>query len=82
MQFKPLFTGALGSPFTATIFPSFVATMIPHPVPQNLQTALSHLHDFSASFDLADKEDGTLMPIAEQAEAAAALLIKSLLFID
>ncbi len=79
IQLSPLFTGAAGSPLTATIFPSFVAIMIPHPVPQNLQAALSHLHPACAVFDAACKVAGTVIPTAAAAEAAAELFKKSLL---
>ena len=80
MQFRPRFTGASGSPFTATILPSFVATMIPQPVPQNLQAALSQRQPFSASL-AALSELGTAIPALAQAALAAALFMNSRRFI-
>ena len=79
IQLSPLFTGAAGSPFTATILPFFVAIIIPHPVPQNRHAALSHLQPAWAVSEAALRLLGTLIPTAAAAEAAAELLRKSLL---
>jgi hypothetical protein len=56
-----------------------VANIIPQPVPQNLQAALSHLQLDSASFAAALNVVGTLIPTAAAALAAAELFKKSLL---
>ena len=74
-----MFTGASGSPLTATIMSFLVAIMIPHPVPQKRQTALSHRHSASVSFAAAFKSSGTAMPIAAAALTAAVVFRKSLL---
>ena len=78
IQLRPRFTGAAGSPFVATILPSFLAIIIPQPVPQNLQTALSHFHSSSCA---PNTGLGTLRPATLAALAIAVFLIKSLLFI-
>ena len=77
IQFKPRFTGAAGSPLTATICSSFVATIIPQPVPQNLQTDLSHFQPPSASFAAAKALLGNAIPTALAALAAAAVFKNS-----
>ena len=77
MQFRPRFTGASGSPLTATILPSLVAIIIPQPVPQNLHAALSQRQPFSAAFCAAAIELGSAIPALAQAAEAAALFIKS-----
>src|SRR5215475_4846729 len=41
-QLRPRLTSALVSPWVATTRPSFVATITPQPVPQNLHGALFH----------------------------------------
>src|SRR5512135_1439255 len=82
MQLRPIFTGATGSPFTATILSLFVATMMPQPVPQNLHTDLSHFHPASVCFAAASISLGTLIPAAVAAATAAAVLRNSLLESD
>ena len=78
MQLSPRFTGAAGSPLTATILLSFVATIIPQPVPQKRQAALSQRH-FSGSWALSVL--GTAIPATLAALAMAVFLMKSRLFI-
>ena len=77
MQFKPRFTGASGSPLTATILPSLVAIIMPQPVPQNLHAALSQRQPFSASLPAALRLEGSAIPALAHAAVAAALFIKS-----
>src|SRR5208283_591923 len=60
MQLRPVFTGAAGSAFTATIISFFVATIMPQPVPQNLHTALSHFQPASVFFTTPNNSSGTL----------------------
>ena len=82
MQFRPRFTGAAGSPFTATILPSFVATIIPQPVPQKRQTALSHRQPPAGAPGLAAESFlGSVIPTAVAAAAIAVVFTKSLLLI-
>ena len=78
MQFSPRLTGANGSPFEATILPSFVATIIPQPVPQKRQTALSQRQPASAFFAALA---GLAIPAAPHAAATAELFINSRLSI-
>src|SRR5262249_59418569 len=47
-QLSPRLTSAFMSPWVATTRPSLVATMMPQPVPQNRQGALSHLSSVEA----------------------------------
>src|SRR5208337_1318267 len=82
MQLSPAFTGAAGSPFTATIISFFVATIMPQPVPQNLHTALSHFQPASVFFTMPNSSSGTIMPAAVAAETAAVILRNSLLDSD
>jgi hypothetical protein len=56
--------------------------MIPQPVPQKRQAALSHLQPPSAVFAAASSSAGTFIPIAAAAEAAAELFRNSLLESD
>src|SRR3990172_5736163 len=79
MQFSPIFTGAAGSPLTATIVSFLVATINPQPVPQNLQTDLSHFHPAAAVFAAASRLSGTLIPAAVAAATAAVVFRSSLL---
>ena len=71
MQLRPLFTGAAGSPLTATILSSLVATIIPQPVPQKRHTDLSHLQPLSASLCAACSPIGMDIPTAVATDAAA-----------
>src|SRR5512139_2635191 len=77
MQLSPMFTGAAGSPLTATIRSSFTATMIPQPAPQNRQTDLSHFHPISAFSAIARRSCVTVIPAAVAAAAAAVVLMNS-----
>jgi hypothetical protein len=52
--------------------------MMPQPVPQNLQTPLSHCIPASASFDLARAAAGIVMPTAVAVAAAALVFSNSL----
>ena len=79
MQFRPMLTGAAGSPFTATIRSSLVATMMPQPVPQKRHTDLSHFQPISAFSAIARSSSGTLIPTAVAAATAAVVLMNSLL---
>ena len=60
MQLRPRFTGAAGSPLTATILSLRVAIMMPQPVPQKRQTDLSHFQSFSVSSAWANALGGNL----------------------
>src|SRR5215510_911951 len=71
-QLSPRLTSALVSPWVATTRPSLVATMTPHPVPQNRQGALFHfssVKDRSVTRFCAAK--GVGIPPAAAAIAAA-----------
>jgi len=81
IQFRPRLTGAAGSPLTATILPSLVASMIPHPVPQKRQGALSQRQPASPCAAAARASSGTAMPTALAAATAAELFKKSRRFI-
>jgi hypothetical protein len=53
--------------------------MMPHPVPQNLHTDLSHRQSTSVLVAAAFRSSGTDMPMAVAALTAAVVLRKSLL---
>jgi hypothetical protein len=56
-----------------------VAIIIPHPVPQNLHTDLSHRHPASVCFATAFSSSGTAMPTAVAALTAAVVFRNCLL---
>ncbi len=70
MQLSPRFTGASGSPLTATICPPLVAIWMPQPVPQKRQTPLSQLQPASAAFACASASWLTVMPTVAAVAAA------------
>jgi len=77
MQFRPLLTGACGSPLVATTRPSRVPTRMPQPVPQKRQTPLSHETPASAAAACARATSESGMPAVAAVTAAIPCFTKS-----
>ena len=77
IQFKPLLTGASGSPCVATALPSFTPKSTEQPVPQKRQATLSQRMPSSFFSAPAKATDGKVIPADTAAAATAWLLIKS-----